>query len=309
MTFFSQKTRVGHGEKVDEGFRAFHGTLMPTQGESQAAKSQRASIEAYLVESFESNRFFPTGSFGNGTSIRGHSDRDYFACIPTKNLKRNLFTTLQEVQKALGARFPKRKISLREPAVVVHFGNNPSESTEIVPADFITRDKDGNHIYEIANGDGGWMRSSPDAHNNYVDEVDRKFDGNGEVKRLVRFLKAWKYYCGVPIKSFYLELFVTRYASQKSSITYSKDVRNILACLWNEQLAALKDPKGISGRVPSCSSEAQKVDALSKLGTAFERAEEAREAEKTGEIQDAFRQWNLVFARKFPSYDQLLCGH
>ncbi len=136
-----------------------------------------------------------------------------------------------------------------------------------------------------------------------MDEVDREFGGDGEVKRLVRFLKAWKYYCGVPIKSFYLELFVTRYASQKSSILYSKDVRNILACLWNDQFAALKDPKGISGSIQPCSLKEQKADALRKLGTALERAEEAREAEKAGEIKDAFRQWNLVFARKFPSYN------
>jgi len=89
------------GKTVDEGFRIFHGTLTPTLGESQVAKNHRASIEACLKSNFEMNRFFRTGSFGNGTSIRDYSDVDYFACIPTENLKQNSFTTLQVVRKAL----------------------------------------------------------------------------------------------------------------------------------------------------------------------------------------------------------------
>ena len=81
---------------VDAGFRKFHGTLTPSRGKSEAAKSHRASIEACLESNFEMDHFFRTGSFGNGTSIRGCSDVDYFACIPTENLKQNSFATLSE---------------------------------------------------------------------------------------------------------------------------------------------------------------------------------------------------------------------
>jgi hypothetical protein len=246
------------------------------------------------------NRFFRTGSFGNGTSIRDYSDVDYFACIPANNLQRNSVTTLQEVSKVLIDRFPTTTISIRTPAVRVRFGTDASESTEIVPADFISRDKEGNHIYEIPDGDGGWMRSSPDAHNKYVVEVNKKF--GGKVKSLVRIVKAWKYYCGVPIRSFYLEMRVAKYASQQDYIDYAWDVRNIFKWLCDIQLAALQDPKGISGYISSCASEAQMSDALSKLETAFKRADKAREAERAGKISDAFYWWDLVFARQFPSY-------
>jgi len=288
---------------VDEGFREFYGTLLPTREESQAAKSHGASIQACLKKNFGTTQFFPTGSFGNGTSIRGYSDVDYFACIPTENLKPNSFTTLQEVQKAISARFPKRKISLREPAVVVHFGDGISRPAEIVPAKLMRRKAEDKPIYEIANGsgNGGWQLSSPDVHNKYVREVNSEFDG--KVKQLVSLLKAWKYYCDAQIKSFYLEIFVANYALQKKSIMYSKDVRSILASLWNNQLSALKDPKGISGYISPCSSEAQRSDALSKLEMAFKRAGKAREAEKAGKISDAFDWWDLVFAKNFPSYN------
>jgi len=163
------------GKTVDEGFRKFHGTLTPTREQSQSAKRHGASIRTCLIKSFEVIRFVPIGSFGNGTSIRGYSDVDYFACIPPKNLDENSTRTLQAVREVLRDRFQDAAISMRPPAVQVRFGTDASDSTEIVPADFLQGDHGGNFIYEIADGAGGWLRSSPDAHNTYVDEVDRKF--------------------------------------------------------------------------------------------------------------------------------------
>ncbi len=59
---------------VDEGFRDFLPSLTPSSLESAAAKTHRASIEACLKTNFGLKRFFRVGSFGNGTSISGHSD-------------------------------------------------------------------------------------------------------------------------------------------------------------------------------------------------------------------------------------------
>ena len=285
---------------VEEGFRIFKDRLTPTRGESEAAKSHRASIEACLKKNFEITRFFRTGSFGNGTSIRGYSDVDYFASIPTKNLKQNSGATLQAVRDALDARFPNTGVRVSTPAVLVPFGMDTSESTEVVPADLST--VNGGHcIYKIADGAGGWIRSSPDAHNAYVTSIDGEM--GGKVKPLIRFLKAWKYYLDVPISSFYLELRVATYASGKEPIVHSIGVKNVLKMLWDNQLAAIQDPIGISGYIQPCSTDAKKSDALSKLVNAHVRAESAREAEAKGNVSDAFYWWNKVFAEKFPAYD------
>lgn len=285
---------------VEEGFRVFHGWLTPTLGESKAAKSHRASIKACLEKNFEITRFFRTGSFGNGTSIRGYSDVDYFASIPRKNLRQNSDATLRMVRDALHARFPGTGVVVRTPAVLVPFGLDASESTEVVPADFIRKDRAGHHVYEIADWASGWMKSSPDAHNAYVADVNSKL-GN-KLKPLVRFLKAWKFYRSVPISSFYLELRVAKYASTENAIIYPIDVKNILRRLWDSQLAAIRDPKGVSGYIYPCSTDAKKADALSKLETALIRAEKACKSESAGEISDAFYWWNLVFAERFPAY-------
>jgi len=285
---------------VDEGFRTFLGRLTPSGGYSEAAKSHRASIEACLKDNFDLIRFFRTGSFGNGTSIQGYSDVDYFASIPGSKLYSKSDYSLQQVRDALDNRFPKTGVTIDTPAVCVPFGKDGSESTEVVPADYVETNKSGHKIYDIANGNGGWMKSSPDAHNAYVSKVDDKL--GGKVKPLIRFLKAWKYYKNVPILSFYLELRVAKYAEGETAIVYSIDIKNFLKFLLDNQLPALQDPAGISGYIYPCSTDAKKEDALSKLSTALVRAQKAREAEAAEKIKDAFDWWDLLYDNKFPSY-------
>src|SRR6266508_2121480 len=91
---------------LQEGFSVFHSWLTPTGMETQSAKSHRASIEACIKSEFGLNRFFRTGSFGNGTSISGYSDVDYFASIPRDQLKAISTSTLTRLKNALDSRFP-----------------------------------------------------------------------------------------------------------------------------------------------------------------------------------------------------------
>ena len=132
-------------QTVAKGFRELYGRLTPTREESQAAKSHRNSIHECLEKHFGPVRLFRTGSFGNGTSIRGRSDIDYFACISAEKLKSNSSKTLQDVQKVLSTRFPNTKI--REPAVVIDFGDEASRPAEIVPAKLIKQSAEGNFMF------------------------------------------------------------------------------------------------------------------------------------------------------------------
>ena len=285
---------------VDAGFRAFLRKLTPLSGESSAAKRHRASIRACLKNNFNMRRFFQSGSFGNGTSISGYSDVDYFASIPSNNLSEDSNISLRRVRNALDIRFPNTDVRVSCPAVKVPFGILAKESTEVVPADYIRKSSEGHHVYEIPNCYGGWMYSSPEAHTAYVRDVDRNL--KNKVRPLIRFIKAWKYFRNVPISSFYLELRVTKYAEGESSIIYSIDIKNILKSLYNHELADMRDPKGISGLISPCTTEVQHKEAMSRLATALNRAEKAREAEAQGNIKNAFYWWNLLFAGKFPSY-------
>lgn len=284
---------------IEEGFEEFLAKLRATAPESDAAKRHRASIEACLQSNFGLRRFARIGSFGNGTSISGYSDVDYLASIPNSQLTQSSTYSLTKVRDALDARFPHTGVRVNTPAVAVPFGTFRSETTEVVPADYIN-EVGGLKIYEIADGDGGWRRISPDSHNDYVARVDNKHAGR--VKPLIRFVKAWKFLRAAPISSFYLEMRVAKYADGESSIVYDIDVKRVLRSLWDHQLATLQDPSGFSGYIPACKTDVQREDALSKLSTAVVRAEKAREAAGDGKIAQAFDWWRLVYGEKFPTY-------
>lgn len=285
---------------VHQGFVDFEKKLTPTSGESDAAKNHRASIEACLKSNFEMTRFFRTGSFGNGTSISGYSDVDYFAEIPTGNLNANSTTALRQVRDALDKRFPNTEVRVSCPAVLVPFGTDAKESTEVTPAYYVEDTEDEHKVYEIPDCSDDWMKSSPDAHNAYVREVNE--DLGGKVKPLIRFIKAWKYYRYVPISSFYLELRVTKFVEGQSSITYDEDVKRVFAHLDTIGLANMQDPMGISGYISPCSTDAKLEDAKSKLSTALTRARKAYEARLKGNIEEAFSWWDLLYGGNFPSY-------
>lgn len=284
---------------VDEGFRDFLPKLTPSGAESDAAKAHRASIESRLKQDFGLRRFVRIGSFGNGTSISGYSDVDYLASLARNNLTTNSTCSLKKVRDALADRFPNTNVRVNCPAVAVPFGTRKSETTEVVPADYMGN-QNGFYVYDIPDCQGGWMRASPDAHLTYVASVNDKL--GGKVKPLIRFLKAWKFFRSVPISSFYLELRVAKYASGESSIIYDIDVKRVLRMLWDGQLASMQDPVGISGYIPACKSDASMTDALSKLETALTRAEKALDAKDQGNIYEAFYWWRLLYNDEFPTY-------
>jgi hypothetical protein len=284
---------------IDEGFNDFLRKLTPAASESEAAKGHRASIETRLKQDFGLRRFVRIGSFGNGTSISGHSDVDYFASLTNDTMTGNSTYALNKVRNALDARFPNTGVRVNCPAVAVPFGTDASEMTEVVPANYI-EEIGGHSVYQIANCAAGWMRSSPDAHKAYVSQIDDNL--GGKVKPLIRFIKAWKFFRDVPISSFYLELRVAKYASAETSIVYDIDVKNILCQLRDSKLAAMQDPMGVSGYISPCKTDALYQDAISKLDTAATRAEKAREAAGKGDIAEAFELWRLLYYYEFPTF-------
>ena len=284
---------------IDEGFREFLGKLTPSTGETTAATSHRASIQQCIKSNFGLRRFWRTGSFGNGTSIKGYSDVDYMASIPADRLHANSFTSLRNLTTALGTRLPSTGVRTSCPATVVPFGSDVSETTEVTPARYL-RNNDGFRIYDIPDCSGGWRQASPDAHNHYVRETDQHL--NNRVKPLIRFLKAWNCFQNAHISSFYLELRIAKYAKEKDRIIYPTDLERVLAHLTAVNLAAMQDPMGVSGYVSPCRTEGQLSEARSKLSNAHARAKKARAAVRDERVKEAFDWWGKLFANKFPGY-------
>jgi hypothetical protein len=283
---------------IDDGFEILHTWMTPTATESAQAQSHRASIKSSLEAGLSMSAFFRSGSFGNGTSVRGYSDVDYFAEIPGYIVPVSPPLFLDKVYRVLDARFPRSGVSIDAPAIVLPFGTDREETTEVVPAEFKRKTWQDYRVYQIPSG-GGWIESSPDAQGAYVDSVNDKL--TKRVKPLIRFVKGWKYYNAVPVSSFYLELFVAKYASGESSIVHRIDVASVLRNLAELRFAAVTDPMGISGQVAAC-SWSDIATAQKKVDDAVRWTQLASEAENAGKLSDAFYWWDKVFNGQFPSY-------
>jgi len=284
---------------IAQGFSTFHARITPSSHESGKAASHKASITTRLETYYGLKQLFYSGSAYNGTSISKHSDVDFFAWIPTNKSKQNSATSLRKIKECLQGRFTNTPIYVDSPAVVLNFGAGDWDTAEVIPADYVEQ-KGRKNVYDMPNGSGGWLKSSPSTHNSYVSAENMRL--NKKLKPLIRFLKAWKYYCNVPISSFYLELRATKWMEEENSIVYDIDLYTIFRKLHTCGLAAMQDPKGVSGYVYACASETKKADALSKLATAKTRAEKARDAEISDNTRDAFYWWDKLFSDHFPSY-------
>jgi Second Messenger Oligonucleotide or Dinucleotide Synthetase domain len=291
------RTLVRMATTVARGFSTFLTRLVPTDAQVSAASKHRQTVYDALNADPGLSRFPQTGSFSHGTGVRNYSDVDYMAVL--KNVQpTSSDSALNKVRSVLQIRFPSTTVKVRRPAVVVEFASG-AETYEIVPA-YYKRGSGDERVYEIPGRASGWIESAPDTHVKYVTDANKS--PSGGAKALARLLKAWKYYRSVPISSFYLEMRAAEHMDGESSFVASIDLRNVLSKLSGHGLAALNDPSGLTGRIHACGTQAQKDDALSKLGTALGRANNAREAEDAGSIRDAFYYWDQLFNGNFPAY-------
>jgi hypothetical protein len=268
---------------VSEGFETFLERLVPTQAQRDAGASHRASVKAALEAKLTVHNFFETGSFSHGTGVRSYSDVD--ALVSLGNAKpESSYTALNWVKDILSDRFPLTTISIRRPAVVIEFGGG-YETWEVIPGFLTGRGGSEQYVYDIPGPSAGtaWIDSAPKEHLAYVNECNKE-PHKGDAKDLARLIKAWKYYRSVPISSFYLEMRCAQHVATQSTYVHVWDVCQVLEKLEAHELAPMNDPKGATGRIHACSSDANRTDALSKLSTAATRARKALNAYKADEL-------------------------
>jgi predicted nucleotidyltransferase len=285
---------------VNEGFEEFLKRLAPTRAQREAGASHRASVKAALEAKLAVRRYFETGSFSHGTGIRGRSDIDVLVSLD-ESKPDSSYTALGWVKDALSARYPRTPVKIRRPAVVVEFGGG-YETWEVIPGFLTGRGGKGQFVYDIPGPSAGsaWIDSAPKEHLAYVNECNQK-PHKGDAKDLARLIKAWKYYCNVPVSSFYLEMRSAQHVKTQSTYIHVWDVCQVLESMNRHELASMNDPKGASGRIRACSSDSRREDALSKLKTASGRARTALDAHNDDDPDTAFYYLGLLFGGKFPA--------
>ena len=285
---------------VAQGFREFQTQLTTPEHESKAAQSHRASIEACLKKRFGLDGFFQSGSFGNGTNVPKHSDVDRFAVFPRDSVPINAHQALRVVRQTLAQCFTSTQgIRIKPPAVVIPFGIDGLETTEVIPA-LDAGTSDGHKVYGIPNPSGGpkWILSAPQALRSYINEVDAKQDN--QLKPLIRCLKIWKYHVNVPLQSVYLELTCAAVARHIGLLSPSIDIARILHFMRSNSLAGIRDPFGISDPIPAWRTPGQRDEAVRKVSRAAVIASRAVTTEVEWNLKRAFRCWKALLGSRFP---------
>lgn len=285
---------------VNAGFETFLRRLVPTEAQRSAGASHRASVEAALEAKLDVRNFFETGSFSHGTGVRHYSDIDVLVRLANPK-PGSSYTALGWVKSALSARFPNTEVVIRRPAVAVRFGG-AYETWEVIPGFLTGRGDSDQFVYDIPSPSAGtaWIDAAPKEHLAYVDKCNKK-PTDGCAKNLARLIKAWKYFCNVPISSFYLEMRCAQHVATQSTYVHVWDVCQVLEKLEGHELAGMNDPKNASGRIYATSSDANRADALSKLATAASRARKALDANNDDKPNRAFHYLDLLFGGKFPT--------
>ncbi|MEE9193247.1 MAG: hypothetical protein V3U21_01800 [Thermodesulfobacteriota bacterium] len=285
---------------VKTGFEEFLTTITPSKTKFDRAKKHGKLIRQAIKTTLGINLFFQTGSFRYDTSIKNYSYVDYFVSIPKERLSEDSKYHLSRLCTELNKKFPTTGIKVKSHAIVIPSYRKSSESIKVYPARHIDVPNNHRGIFEIPRGDGGWLTTSPGTQDNYVTGINKKLDDM--LKPLIRLMKAWKYFCDVPINSHYLEMRIANEMSGYPGISYEINVPALLEMLLKYDLRKFEDPLRISGYINACSKESKK-DAISKLKSAVIRANHAYEKGKKGDISSAFIWWNKVFNKKFASYN------
>ena len=286
---------------VAQGFHEFQTQLTTPESESFAAKSHRASIEACLRGKFGLAAFFQSGSFGSGTNVPVHSDVDRFAVIPRESLPRNSRQALYKVRQALVETFRTTKnIRTKPPAIVIPFGVDGLETTEVIPA-LDAGMHDDQRVYSIPDPglSGNWILSAPQALRSHINEIDAFHDN--KLKPLIRSLKAWKYHRNVQIQSIYLELACAALAREVGLLTTSIDIARVLHRMRNNRLAVAHDPIGLGDPIQPTRTASQMEAALARVTGGANQATRAVVFELECRVKPAFNTWKMFFGSRFPN--------
>ena len=251
----------------------------------------------YYSSASDTDHSFLIGSWGKDTAARPPRDVDVYFLLPASvytrfqtNVSNRQSALLQEVKGVLLETYPDTDMSGDGQVVLVRFG---SYNVEVVPAFELT-----NGRYWICNtkNGGSYKEANPLAELGYINTVDRATNGN--LRPLIRMLKAWQTHCAVPIKSFQLELLAANFISNSPWRLYDFFwfdwiTRDFFAYLYHRANTFIVVP-GTQESIHLGN------DWQSRAERAYWRAEKACEHEKYNRVEAAGEEWQKVFGPQIP---------
>lgn len=164
------------------------------------------------------------GSFGRHTANSWVSDIDMIFEMPSSlkstydNYTGNGQSAfLQAVKSSIAKTY--WNTSLKGDGQIIEVTFSDDMKIEVLPA---FKDSDDAFTYADSNSGGSWKKTNPIPEINLINSGDILTNNN--LKRLCRMVRAWKYYCNVPIKGLLIDTlayrFLTNWSNKDKSYLY-----------------------------------------------------------------------------------------
>jgi hypothetical protein len=290
---------------VRQRFQRFHEDLLLTRDQIEDGLTKQLGVRqslqrAYYDRSTDTPPGFVVGSWGKGTGVRPPLDVDVFFELPVAvyhringNVGNVQSQLLQEIRSHLVQTY--RQTNMRGDGQVVTVGFN-TIAVEVVPA--FRYDEHGRFYMPETNGGGRWKMVDPVAEMATIEAADRASSGN--TRPMARMLKTWKRECGVPLKSYQVELLVAEFMSnyvysQQDYYWYDWFMRDFFIFLCGKAWANIVIPGTFE--VINLGN-----DWHSRAVSARDRALKACEYEYNDWTIIAGEEWQKIFGQRIPIY-------
>jgi len=289
---------------VAERFNKFLSNIQLTPTQIQDAKTKYNGVceklhNHYYASNYDGSTKLLVGSYGKNTAIAPPTDIDVLFIMPYEEFDRyNSYSAngqsklLQDVKNILLERYPDTYMRGDGQVVMVNF---VSYNVEVIPGFLL---KNGNYYISDTHLGGSWKETSPKSEMENITISNKRSKGN--TIKLIKMIKAWKYYCNVSIKSFVIELGAVNFLKMwkyydKSSVYYDWMIRDFFRKLLEYVNDGCEIP-GINEKM-SYGDEWE-----SKARTALTIAEKACEFESekdNREYRSATQEWKKIFGDRF----------
>ncbi len=237
--------------------------------------------EAYLM-----------GSASKGTIVRPLDDIDTLAIFSNEN---NAWQKYQYDSQAFLYRIRRAydglstaQVGARGQAVRVFF--QTGGHVDVAPVFLYS-----SGIYQLPNGAGGWLYTSPFVANKWFTDKNAALDYH--LAPLVRMLKKWNAAHSKRLRSFHIE---TMAGNTFGSLSSNRRTGLQKFFEWSASHLDVSDPGGQSGSLSGYLSWSARNDVIRSFSAAAERATKAIEAENNGDHAEAIRHWGILLGPSFP---------
>jgi hypothetical protein len=254
---------------VAENFKSFCNDLKISTDKRSTISTRYESICKRLNKDFwnmdttHGGRF--VGSYGRHTANDWFSDIDMIFEMPS-----SLKSTYNTFLKGDGQ--------------IIEVSFSDGMKIEVLPA---FKNDDNTFTYADTNNGGSWRKTNP------IPEIEAINSGdtltNNNLKRLCRMIRAWKYYCDVPIKGLLIDTLAYRFLvdwdnRDKSYLYYDWMSRDFFEYLKNQS-----------------SSQTTWYAVGSSQAIYNEKSLEAIQSESDGFNWSAKQKWREIYGNRYPS--------